>query len=217
VKLNQEEGTSNGRNAATGRTRSTGKMATYKMEINFASNNPHKIAEVEKILESFGIKVNTLKSKVREIQSISLEEIAADSARMTAQATRKTIVVEDAGLHIEALDGFPGPYSSYVHEKIGCKGILKLMEKLVKRTATFRSAVSYCEPDEEPEIFTGEVRGKISLTERRGRRFGFDPIFIPDELDDRTFSELSISEKNKVSHRSRAFTSLANWLLKSKK
>jgi XTP/dITP diphosphohydrolase len=190
-------------------------MTTSQIEINFASNNPHKIVEVKGILESLGIKVNPLKSKVREIQSNSLEEIAADSAKITAQATCKSIVVEDAGLHIEALGGFPGPYSSYVYDTIGCNGILKLMDKLAKRTATFRSAVSYCEPNSEPKIFTGEVRGKISLTRRGGRRFGFDPIFIPDELDGRTFSELNVSEKNKISHRFRAFAKLANWLLKS--
>jgi len=192
-------------------------MATPQIEVNFASNNPHKIIEVKEILESFGIKVNQLKSKVREIQSSSLEEIAADSARITAQTTCKSIVVEDAGLFIEALGGFPGPYSSYVYDTIGCSGILKLLERVVKRTATFRSAVSYCEANREPNVFTGETIGKISLTERGGRRFGYDPIFIPDELDGRSFSELSVREKNKISHRSRAFNKLANWLLRADK
>jgi len=190
-------------------------MATSQIEINFASNNPHKLIEVKEILEPFGIKVNPLKSKVREIQSNSLEEIAADSARITAQATHKSIVVEDAGLFIESLGGFPGPYSSYVFDTIGCRGILRLMEGMAKRMATFRSVVSYCEADREPRLFTGETRGKISLAMRGGRRFGYDPIFIPDELDGRAFSELTVREKNRVSHRSKAFNKLANWLLKA--
>nr|MDO8097770.1 XTP/dITP diphosphatase [Candidatus Njordarchaeota archaeon] len=190
-------------------------MATRKIEVNFVSNNPHKIIEVEGILESFGIKVNPLKSKVREIQSNSLEEIAADSARITAEAYHKSIVVEDAGLFIESLGGFPGPYSSYVFGTIGCKGVLKLMEGVAKRTAIFRSAVSYCEINREPKVFTGETRGKISLAMRGGRKFGYDPIFIPNELDGRAFSELTVREKNKVSHRSKAFNKLANWLLKA--
>lgn len=191
------------------------RMADPQVVINFASSNPHKIAEVKEILEPFGIKVNPVKSKVREIQSDSPEEIAADSARVTAQATSKSIVVEDAGLFIESLGGFPGPYSSYVYSTIGCRGVLKLMEGVAERTATFRSAVSYCEADGEPKVFTGETRGKISLTEKAGREFGYDPIFVPDELNGRTFSELSVKEKNKVSHRSRAFNKLANWLLKA--
>jgi len=190
-------------------------MPTLQIEVSFASSNPHKITEVKEILEIFGIKVKPLKSKVREIQSNSLEEIAADSARVTAQASCKSIVVEDAGLFIDALGGFPGPYSSYVYDTIGCRGILKLMERTSERAATFRSAVSYCEVNREPEVFIGEVEGKISSTERSGRRFGYDPIFIPDELDGRTFSELSVGEKNKVSHRFKAFSKFANWLLET--
>jgi XTP/dITP diphosphohydrolase len=193
------------------------KMATSEIEVYFASNNPHKAIEVKEILKSFGINVKQLKSKVREIQSDSIEDIAADSARFTAQATCRSVVVEDAGLFIETLGGFPGPYSSYVYSTIGCRGILKLMESSAERTATFRSAVSYCEAGGEPKVFTGETRGKISLAERRGREFGYDPIFIPDEIDDRAFSELSVEEKNKVSHRSRAFSKLANWLLQPRR
>jgi XTP/dITP diphosphohydrolase len=188
-------------------------MGTHQIEINFASGNPDKIAEVRKILMKHAIKVNAMDSKVREIQANTLEEIAADSAITTADLLVRGVVVEDAGLFVTCLSGFPGPYSSYVYSAIGCQGILRLMAGKTDRSAVFRSAVSYCDPRSEPFVFTGEVKGRISLTERTGRKFGYDPIFVPEELDGRAFSELDISEKNSVSHRSKAFSKFALWFL----
>jgi XTP/dITP diphosphohydrolase len=151
--------------------------------------------------------------KLREIQADNLEDIATDSAKATTESSGKIVVVEDAGLFIDNLNGFPGPYSSFVHRTIGCKGILKLMKGISERSATFRSAVAYCQPHHEPEVFKGEAKGKISLSERNGRAFGYDPIFIPEGTSSKAFSEMSISEKNKVSHRFKAFNKLAIWLL----
>jgi XTP/dITP diphosphohydrolase len=190
-------------------------MVDNKIEINFASNNAEKIAEVTVILGAFSIRVKAANLKTREIQADDLEEIAADSAKATAEYSGRTIVVEDAGLFINSLQGFPGPYSSFVHRTIGCTGILRLMKGVNDRTAIFRSAVSYCRFHEEPKVFTGEIRGEISLSEKVGRKFGYDPIFIPDGLDGRAFSELSIGEKNKVSHRFKAFSKFANWVLET--
>jgi XTP/dITP diphosphohydrolase len=188
-------------------------MVARWIEINFASNNPNKITEVAAILESFNIRVNPVNLKVREIQANNLDDIATDSAKATAEFAGKTVVVEDAGLFIDSLRGFPGPYSSFVYQTIGCKGILKLMTGVQERTAVFRSAVSSCQSRGEPKVFTGETKGKISLSERSGRKFGYDPIFIPDGSSCKTFSEMSVSEKNQVSHRFRAFKKLATWLL----
>jgi XTP/dITP diphosphohydrolase len=188
-------------------------MGTHQIKINFASSNPHKIVEVRKILEKQHIKVEAIDSKVREIQAETLEEIAADSARTTADTLLKGVVVEDSGLFVTCLRGFPGPYSSYVYRAIGCQGILRLMTGETDRNAVFRSAVSYCDPNSEPLVFSGEVKGRISPSEKNGRKFGYDPVFIPNGLDGRTFSELDIGEKNNVSHRSKAFSKLASWLL----
>jgi XTP/dITP diphosphohydrolase len=191
-------------------------MVASQIEINFASNNENKIAEATNILRQFNIKVNPVNFKVREIQASNLEEIAADSAKATADSAGKSIVVEDAGLFIASLNGFPGPCSSFVHATIGCSGILKLMRGIHKRTAVFRSAVSYCEPQHEPRVFTGEIAGEISLTERHGRKFGYDPIFIPDLVPSKTFSEMGLLEKNQFSHRFKAFKKLALWFLTGK-
>jgi XTP/dITP diphosphohydrolase len=192
-------------------------MEANKVKVNFASGNPDKIAEVKRILSKHAIRVDPIDSKVREIQANTLEEIAADSARTTADLLAKGIVVEDAGLFITSLGGFPGPYSSYVHNTIGCQGILRLMAEKKNRNAVFRSAVSYCDPNSKPIIFTGEVKGNISLEERSGREFGYDPIFVPEQLDGRTFSEITLAEKNNISHRSQSFTKFATWFLSRKR
>jgi XTP/dITP diphosphohydrolase len=190
-------------------------MGTNQVKINFASGNPDKIAEVTRILEKYAIKVNAMDSKVREIQADNLEEIAADSARTTANFLARGVAVEDAGLFITCLRGFPGPYSSYVYNTIGCQGILRLMAEKTNRSAIFRSVVSYCDPNSEPLVFTGDVKGRIALAERSGRKFGYDPVFVPEELDGRAFSELTIGEKNSISHRSQSFNKFAMWFLTS--
>ena len=105
----------------------------------------------------------------------------------------------------------PGPYSSYVYRKIGKEGILKLLEGCDNRRARFKSVVVFSSPDSEIKYFRGVVEGKISRTVRGESGFGFDPIFEPDELSGRTFGELSIEEKNEISHRSRALRSFAEW------
>ena len=148
-----------------------------------------------------------------EIQSESLEEIARTSVLRVWEELHKPVVVEDAGLFIQPLNGFPGPYSSYVYKTIGLKGILKLMEGVSQRSAKFLSAVAYMDAGlEEPVCFLGEVRGRISNRVRGSKGFGFDPIFVPEEGDGRTFGEMERWEKNRLSHRSRAFRKLGEWL-----
>ena len=152
-------------------------------------------------------------TKRLEIQSDSLEEIARRSVVEAWKEVGKPVVVEDAGLFIEALNGFPGPYSSYVYKTIGLNGILKLMEGVYMRRAKFLSAVAYMDADlTEPVCFVGEAGGRISHRIRGSKGFGFDPIFIPDEGDGRTFGEMETWEKNRLSHRSRAFRKLGEWL-----
>jgi len=186
-----------------------------KKVVFLASGNVHKYQEAKRIFAEEKLSLILLRVKPIEIQSDSLEEIASHCARIAAEEWNLPIIVEDSGLFIEALNGFPGPYSSYVFKKIGCKGILKLMEGFENRKAFFRSVISYCEGRKcEPICFVGEVHGFISRKERGHGGFGFDPIFIPVEGDGRTFAEMSIEEKNIYSHRARAVRSFVEWFEK---
>ena len=165
------------------------------MEINFATHNENKVREFREILEP-SVKVNHIEMSYPEMRSDEPEEIARMSAEMLANKLKKTVVVEDSGLFIEALNEFPGTCSAYIHKRIGLKGILKLMEGAKGRECTYKSAVAYCEPGKKAISFLGEEKGKIAETIRGNCGFGHDPIFIP-EGSSRTYGEMDDCEKVK--------------------
>ena len=96
-------------------------------DILFASSNINKFREAQKILSNFGIKLGFFKCTLEEIQSNSIKKIASQKAIDAYSQCRKPVIVEDDGLFIDSLNGFPGPYSSYVFKTIGNKGILNLV------------------------------------------------------------------------------------------
>ncbi|MEJ5292328.1 MAG: XTP/dITP diphosphatase [Candidatus Methanosuratincola sp.] len=181
------------------------------MELYFATGNPHKLAEANSVLSEFGILLKPAPSPKVEIQSESLEEIARYAAEDAYRSLGSPLVVEDSGLFIESLNGFPGPYSSYVYKTIGCGGILRLLEGHCNRRARFECVVVYA-GDGVLRSFVGIAKGSIAGALRGSGGFGFDPIFISEELYGKTFSELSPSEKSAVSHRGKAFRALGEWL-----
>lgn len=180
--------------------------------IFFATNNINKFKEAREVLSRYRIAVGMLRVKTTEIQSESLEEIAKTSALEAFKMCGLPVIVEDAGLFVEVLNGFPGPYSSYVYKTIGNIGLLKLMEGHENRSAKFQSVIAYHSGELEfPICFKGEVCGQITLEVREGLSgFGFDPIFKPKKSD-KTFAEMSIQEKNRRSHRARALRKFARW------
>ena len=180
----------------------------------FATSNPAKVKEVEAILHGYPLVVRQVDAKGREIQSDSLQEIAEESACRAAEETQLPVFVEDAGLFIGHLEGFPGPYASYVYRTIGVEGILVLMQNVPNRRAVFYSVVAFCVPGNKPQSFTGKVEGIITNS-ARGGGFGFDPIFEPKGGDNKTFGEMSLQEKNLCSHRTKAVRKLAEWYLVS--
>ena len=154
-------------------------MPKPKLSINFVTSNLGKVREFKQILEP-AIKVSHIKIAYPEMRSDDSEEIARQSAQMLANRLKKTIVVEDSGLFIDALHGFPGTCSAYIHKRIGLNGILKLMNGMENRKCEYRSAVALCEPGKKPISFLGTEKGEVA--ENIGGNFGFghDPIFIPE-------------------------------------
>lgn len=186
--------------------------------IFFATNNVNKFNEARRVLAVYKIAVGMLRIKALEIQSDNLEEIAKTSVVDSFQRCNLPLIVEDAGLFVETLNGFPGPYAAYVYKTIGNTGLLKLMENLKNRKATFHSFIAYCSTElKTPICFTGEVIGKITEEERRNNTnsgFGFDPIFKPAK-NNKTFAEMTVEEKNKYSHRAQALRKFAKWYQKT--
>jgi XTP/dITP diphosphohydrolase len=180
----------------------------------FATGNINKFNEARIILNRFGLAVAMLRVKGDEVQSDSLKEIAQKSVKNAYKNTRLPIFVEDAGLSIDALGGFPGPYAAYVYKTIHNSGVLKLMEGMADRQAKFQSVIAYV--DEalcQPMSFSGESTGEITLTERKQlglSGFGFDPIFQPSGSE-KTFAEMTVEEKNAYSHRAMALRKFAKW------
>ena len=175
-------------------------------DLFFVSSNIHKFKEVKTILESFNISIQFFKLNLEEIQSNSIKEIALKKAQDAFSKCKKPLIIEDDGLCIDSLDGFPGPYSSYVYETIGNQGILNLLEK--NRNAKFISTITYCDK-KNLESFEGKLDGYISKSEK-GNSWGYDPIFIPKNTK-KTFAELI--DKNNLSHRYKALKKFSSWYL----
>jgi XTP/dITP diphosphohydrolase len=182
----------------------------------FATNNFNKFNEARRVLGEYEIAVGMLRVKTAEIQSDKLNEIAQASVIEAFRNCNLPVIVEDAGLFIEALSGFPGPYSAYVYKTIGNAGLVKLMENVENRNAKFQSAIAYCDGHSAPVCFEGEAAGKITREENKEKgksSFGFDPIFQPFGSA-KTFAEMTIEEKNDFSHRAKAFHKFAEWYKK---
>jgi len=188
-------------------------MQKQKLAINFVTSNKGKVREFRQILEP-KIKVNHLEISYPEMRSDNPEEIARMSAEMLANKLKKTVVVEDSGLFIRALNEFPGTCSAYIHKRIGLNGILKLMEGIKDRQCTYKSAVACCEPDKKPVSFLGEEKGTIANSIRGKYGFGHDPLFIPAGSN-KTYGEIKNCEEIKKFRR-RAVLKLRDYLLKKK-
>jgi XTP/dITP diphosphohydrolase len=173
--------------------------------IYFITSNKGKFVEARAILGDLVQK----DLGYTEIQADTLEEVASYGIREVMEKQQAPVMIEDAGLFIEELKGFPGVYSAYVQKTIGNAGILRLMEGASDRRASFRSVVCYAEPGEGPRMFQGEVHGQIGFQPRGSKGFGYDPIFY---VDGKSLAEMELEEKNRISHRSASLYALKAWL-----
>jgi len=144
-----------------------------------------------------------------EIQADTLEEVALYGMKEVVARLQGPVMLEDAGLFVEALQGFPGVYSAYVQKTIGNAGILRLMEEQENRSAYFKSVVAYIQPGMETVMFSGEVHGQIGFEARGKKGFGYDPIFYVGEV---SMAEMGLEEKNQISHRAGSMRTLKKWL-----
>lgn len=188
-------------------------MLRDKNKIYFVTGNAYKFEEARRVLENMDIRLVMKGLDIDEPQSDSLEYVASKCALEATKVLKSPLIVEDSGLFISSLGGFPGPYSSYVYRKVGCVGILKLLKGSKERDAYFKCVVAFASsPHKEPVLFRGFVRGTISENAQGKRAFGFDPIFIPSGFSV-TFAKMNVVEKNAISHRGKAFRAFARWFV----
>ncbi len=180
------------------------------MKLYFVTGNRHKLEEAREALKDCGVELVQARAPKIEVQSMDVREVARTAALTAYLYLRKPLVVEDTGLYIDALRGFPGAFAAHVYETIGLEGVLKLLEGVGDRGARFVTAVAAVIP---PNVYVveGVVEGRIAEEPRGVRGFGYDPIFIP-KGSGKTFAEMSLEEKNRFSHRAKAFRRLCKLL-----
>jgi XTP/dITP diphosphohydrolase len=181
------------------------------MKLKVITSNPGKVAEFQKAFADMGIEMEHLRLPYDEIQTSELEEVVEKGmAEIRAKGVRD-FIIDDSGMFVNALKGFPGVYSAYGQKTIGNDGILKLMEGVEDRSAVFKCCIG-CDIGGRTIIVTGTCNGYIMREARGSEGFGYDPIFSPDGK--RTFAEIGIEEKNTMSHRGNAIKLLRDALAK---
>ncbi len=169
-------------------------------DVTFVSTNAGKFREVRDVLAPYGLRVRWRRRALAEPQAATLEEVAR--AKLDAvRDVRGWVLIEDSGLFIPSLKGFPGVYSAHFLSLWGFPTILELLEHRDRR-AYFRTVAGLARGNRR-WFFSGVVRGAIASQPAGRHGFGYDPIFVPAGWD-RTFAEVAGPAKNAVSHRARA-------------
>lgn len=183
--------------------------------IIIASQNKHKIQEIEAITKKFGMfLVPRSEAGIPDIEveedSETFEENSYKKAYEIMKLAGEMTIADDSGLMVDALDGAPGVYSARFSgagatDRSNNEKLLALLKDVQaeKRTAKFVSVITMIYPHGDKIVARGECQGRIIFEERGSGGFGYDPLFVPDGYDS-TFAELGAEEKNKISHRARA-------------
>lgn len=179
----------------------------------FATSNDNKFREAELILSLYGITLERLPAKGEEIQSDSTPEIAEHAALSIYNKVKRPLLVEDSGIYVKALGGFPGSYSSYVYKTVGLDGMLRLMRGIKDREAKYVSAAVYVDEKGTTHVFVGEAKGVISSSKRGNEGFAYDPIFVPEDWMStrKTYAQLGTALKSASSHRHQSLSTFAKW------
>ncbi len=193
------------------------------MRLVFATGNQNKVKEIQVLIPEtirlLGLEDIQCKEEIPETQD-TIEGNAAQKAFYVYEKYHHNCFADDTGLEVDALNGRPGVLSArYAGEaKDANANMDKILAELTNennRTAHFKTVISLVIDGEEIQ-FEGVVEGTILKEKRGGKGFGYDPIFLPNGSD-RSFAEMEISEKNKISHRALAVNKLVDYLIKLNK
>lgn len=191
------------------------------MKIILASNNAHKAREIEKLLPE-GVVIETLKevgyTKPIIEDADTFEGNALIKARAIYAEFGRPCLADDSGLEVDCLGGAPGVFSARYSGEGATdeKNNAKLLEEIKDKTdlsARFRTVLAFIDADGNEHLFEGKVEGSLTRVPRGNEGFGYDPLFCPVEHPDKTFAELTLEQKNEISHRARAIKAMNGWLL----
>jgi XTP/dITP diphosphohydrolase len=207
------------------------------MKLGFITSNLGKLKELQNKLVPLGYDVIQLSIDYPEIQADTIDEVSKFGLQWVIKELRNPertnfnnipdeefdlFFVEDSGLFVHSLNGFPGVYSKYVFKTLGYSGIIKLLLESTDRSAHFESCICAVkhplkdefntnQPEEDPYVFKGICNGKIVTEPRGDKGFGYDPIFQANGTD-KTFAEMEVDEKNLHSHRGKAVNDFIKFL-----
>jgi XTP/dITP diphosphohydrolase len=170
------------------------------------TGNRGKIAEARLALAGLLEDLEAVEADLPEIQSLDLLEILEKKAEVAWRSLRRPVVIEDAGLGLLALNGFPGPLVKWMLTAVGAEGLAKVGHALGETRAVARCGLLY-KDGERTILGEGITTGTLVLPGRGEHGFGWDPVFLPDG-ETRTFAELTGKEKDAVSHRGKAWREL---------
>jgi len=169
-------------------------------------------AEKAREAERLGFSIERLSLELPEPQALDPMEIVEAKARAAWARVARPLVVEDSGLSVAAWGGFPGALVKWLEKSAGVETLARMLDPFPDRVATAVCAVAYFDGEELVRA-SGEVRGSIALSPRGTGGFGWDSIFLP-EGSALTFAEMAPEEKDRVSHRRRAWEALSEKLLR---
>lgn len=173
----------------------------------FVTSREKKFIEAKKILD---IPLKRIDLDLPEVQAVEVGDVVRAKARAAWQKIQKPCLVEDTGLYLEALNGFPGALGKWVEKTMGWAGFLNLLAGVRNRRAYAQCTICLFDGKKD-RLFSGRVWGKISQQLQGDAGIGWDVIFIPQGFR-KTFAEMTMREKNQISHRGIAFRKLAKYL-----
>lgn len=192
--------------------------------IHLASGNAHKAEEFQRLADESGL-------PVRIVPARAMPAVEEDTGTFAGNACKKAaslqavlppgswVLADDSGVCVDALGGAPGVESAYFAgpEHNAAANLRKLTEVMRavpegKRSARFVCVLLLLRPDGEEQVFEGRCEGVLAREPVGGKGFGYDPLFIPAGFD-RTYAQITEAEKNRISHRGRAWRQLAEWLV----
>lgn len=192
------------------------------MRILFATSNQNKVAEASSLLAKSGhtveqLLVGGIAPEFSEPKELGIEAVASSKMAQALfmieqeEVEGVAVMVEDSGVFLDAFDEWPGSESADVEAEIGLEGILSLLGEEMSRGAEYR-AVAMVSDGDSTWSAKGICRGRIAESKKGEGGFGYDPIFVPDEGDGRTFGEWEEGKYTGITHRAKAMNSLAELL-----
>ncbi len=172
----------------------------------FVTGNPSKLVEARRLTAASGQLLEAVALDLPEIQSLDMEEILRAKAWHAWQAVQRPLVVEETGLELAAMNGFPGPLVKWMLAAVGGAGIARAAEALDDRRARAICLLMWTD-GQHTALARGEAAGELVLPPRGANGFGWDPVFCP-EGEARTYGELPDEEKDRIGHRGRAWREL---------